>query len=85
MVSASTWVAVLVVTSSSVVVPWLPQGGCVWLVTHVVELPLSLRWEEEDSKNQRSADVFLYSHSLGLGGDFGCGGGKGFICPVDVQ
>jgi len=39
-VSASTWVVVLVVTSSSVVVPSLPQGGCVWLVTHVVELPL---------------------------------------------
>ena len=39
-VSASTWVVVLVVTSPFVVAPWLPQGGCVWLVTGGVELPL---------------------------------------------
>lgn len=49
-VPASTWVALLVVTSSFVVAPWVPQGGCVWLVV-VWNFPCLQTWEEENTKD----------------------------------
>lgn len=62
-VTASTWVVVLVVASSFVVAPWVPQGGCVWLVTGGgVELPLLV--EVGGRRHQRSfvSRCGFYSH-----------------------
>lgn len=64
-VSASTRVVVLAVTSSYAVAPWLPQGGCVWLVTGTVELPLPT--EVGGGRCQRSVigRCIFYSHRNG--------------------